>query len=776
MKKLFSRFISGLLTSALIIFSIPNVVYGDYEVDGMTYKFGSGGVILTECKDTAIEKLTIPKKALINNLSFDVIGISDYAFGYCNDLSVIHVPSTLKNSNMGNVAFLNAASIVDFINGELGKDATFNDVVKYIAKQINYNNGNYTDDDINTIAQIILDKISKVDTSGSDTLEDKVMTLIKNIDQMGLSDATLAKFDAWIANVTYNNITIKGEGGTEIQQYVTARESLGLKYAVTSIYSADEEGSELHYKAIDTDGDGVNDSIAITGYSGNVQEIEIPAKIDKLPVVEISENAFIDALMLNTVIVPKTVETIGNNALGYFPDGTKISDFTVKGYSGTAIERYALKNGLTFVDLTALPVLSNTELELDVDEMFGLTVKNYSGEITWVSSDTTIATVNEGYVKGISGGEVIVYAFAGDTTLECKVKVKAIPVISTITAATTKATTLEPVFTFTSKITTASETTTMEPAISLTSKITTVSVTTLETAFTLTTGLTTATTIESAITLTSPTTSATTTMEPAISLTSKTTASSSTTTSKITSATTSATITSLILTTATSTSPIISSTSLTTTILTTAASTSPIIITTSLTTATSTSVSNTSISTSISTVSSITKLTTSESTTTEITTSESTTTEITTSESTTTELATSESTTTELTTSESTTTELTTSESTTTKITTSESTTTKLTTSLTTTTTPITTVTTTVTTYETRIVYIGDANEDTMVNVRDAAYIAKILSIDQVYILPFTADFNQDGVINVRDSAALARALASGQRKWIEVVIRIYPI
>ncbi len=53
----------------------------------------------------------------------------------------------------------------------------------------------------------------------------------------------------------------------------------------------------------------------------------------------------------------------------------------------------------------------------------------------------------------------------------------------------------------------------------------------------------------------------------------------------------------------------------------------------------------------------------------------------------------------------------------------------------------------------------GDANRDRRVNVRDAAFIAKLLAEGKG--LPMIADYNGDNKVNVRDSAAIATALAA---------------
>ena len=55
----------------------------------------------------------------------------------------------------------------------------------------------------------------------------------------------------------------------------------------------------------------------------------------------------------------------------------------------------------------------------------------------------------------------------------------------------------------------------------------------------------------------------------------------------------------------------------------------------------------------------------------------------------------------------------------------------------------------------------GDANDDGILNVRDAAYIARMLALGSADKLPKKSDFNGDGKINVRDAAAIAKYIAS---------------
>ena len=59
---------------------------------------------------------------------------------------------------------------------------------------------------------------------------------------------------------------------------------------------------------------------------------------------------------------------------------------------------------------------------------------------------------------------------------------------------------------------------------------------------------------------------------------------------------------------------------------------------------------------------------------------------------------------------------------------------------------------------------LGDANGDNTLNVRDAAFISRLLATHDKENdkLPSWADFTGDGIVNVRDAAAIARMIACG--------------
>lgn len=65
----------------------------------------------------------------------------------------------------------------------------------------------------------------------------------------------------------------------------------------------------------------------------------------------IAVDAFIGCEKLKEISVPKSVEKINTRAFGYITDKKKVNGFIVKGYKGTAAEKYATDNGFKFIAL-----------------------------------------------------------------------------------------------------------------------------------------------------------------------------------------------------------------------------------------------------------------------------------------------------------------------------------------------------------------------------------------------------------------------------------------
>ena len=83
----------------------------------------------------------------------------------------------------------------------------------------------------------------------------------------------------------------------------------------------------------------------------NLSSISIPSNVKTL-----TEEEFISCEKLKKVTIPKTVKKIGEMALGYIESEydssiSKVKGFTIRGYKGSAGEKYAKKNGFKFVKI-----------------------------------------------------------------------------------------------------------------------------------------------------------------------------------------------------------------------------------------------------------------------------------------------------------------------------------------------------------------------------------------------------------------------------------------
>ena len=83
----------------------------------------------------------------------------------------------------------------------------------------------------------------------------------------------------------------------------------------------------------------------------NLSSISIPSNVKTL-----TDEEFISCEKLKKVTIPKTVKKIGKRALGYIESEydssiSKVKGFTIRGYKGSAGEKYAKKNGFKFVKI-----------------------------------------------------------------------------------------------------------------------------------------------------------------------------------------------------------------------------------------------------------------------------------------------------------------------------------------------------------------------------------------------------------------------------------------
>ena len=157
----------------------------------------------------------------------------------------------------------------------------------------------------------------------------------------------------------------------------------------------------------------------------------VPSTIKTLYFMSTNNN-----LYLKTITIPSSVTYIENNAVGYLNidwNYYKVSGFTIKGYKGTAAERYARNNDFNFVQLQVVPTsvaLNKTTLTLDTGKTSTLKATVYPSNVankkcTWRSSNTSVATVDSnGKVTAKKAGTAtITVKTSNDKTATCKVTV-----------------------------------------------------------------------------------------------------------------------------------------------------------------------------------------------------------------------------------------------------------------------------------------------------------------------------------------------------------------
>ena len=165
----------------------------------------------------------------------------------------------------------------------------------------------------------------------------------------------------------------------------------------------------------------------------SLESISIPDSV-----TEIQPCAFFNCTSLKSITIPKSVTNMSNCSLGYGDYHNtntieKDSNFTIKGYKGTAAEEYAKENGFKFIALdVSAPTsvsLNKTSLTLDVGKSYTLTKtvspSNAATSYTWSSSNTSVATVDgNGKVTAKKAGTAtITVKTSNGKTATCKVTV-----------------------------------------------------------------------------------------------------------------------------------------------------------------------------------------------------------------------------------------------------------------------------------------------------------------------------------------------------------------
>ena len=493
---------------------------------------------------------------------------------------------------------------------------------------------------------------------------------------------------------------------------------------------------------------------------------------DDLPEIRLSENDTFGNIEWIEKIA-KLVE--GKNILDwkFTPEDENYNDVT-----GTLIVNAKATTTTTTTVTTTTTTAQSTTEKATTNTSKATTTKATTASTTQPTtvSTTKATTSSTTQPTTVSTTKLTIASATKLTTAVTTTKATTTSITKPTTVSTTKATTTSITKSTTVSTTKATAASTTKPTTAVSTTKATTANTTQPTTAVSTTKATTASTTQTTTVSTTKATTSSTTKPTAVSTTKATTANTtqpttvSTTKATTASTTKSTTVSTTKATTANTTKP----TTVSTTKATTANTTQPTAVSTTKATTASTTKPTTAVTTTKATTANTTKPTTTISTTkataasttkpttvsTTKATTASTTQTTTVSTTKTTTVSTTQLTTvstTKATTANTTGTTVSSSTSTSTSVSTTSTTATSTTSAPTTTTVPPTT-----TPQVTEV--LGDANDDGKLDVRDAAYIARMLAQRNADKLPAKADFNGDGKIDVRDAAAIARFLANNHK------------
>ena len=151
-----------------------------------------------------------------------------------------------------------------------------------------------------------------------------------------------------------------------------------------------------------------------------LEKIVIPYRV-----TSIAEHSFANCVTLTEIRIPRATTSIDSTAFSY-PE-----KMTIKGVSGTYAEAFANAQGIKFVneEVNATAVsLNNTKFTVNNGQtaklVMSVTPTDFTDEVTWKSTNTNIATVdNTGLVTAKGVGSATIKLTVGNVSASCSVTV-----------------------------------------------------------------------------------------------------------------------------------------------------------------------------------------------------------------------------------------------------------------------------------------------------------------------------------------------------------------
>ena len=326
------------------------------------------------------------KGEMSENTSLEIengtIGIADYAFRRCNRLTSITIPTSVRN--IGEYAFSECEKLTSVT---IPKSVTnigtsvFDGCVSINSINVDEENVNYDsrngcnaiiETKTNTLIQgckntVIDNSITKIGNNAfarchglmSITIPDSVTSigesafdLCDSLTSLIIPDSVtyIGSYAFWLCTgltslkISNNlpNISEGAFGGLYSLKSITIPESV--------TYIGKEGFAYSRFTSIT-----IPDSVTYIGEQAFECCYELTSIIISEGVTNIGAEAFFNCQKLTKITIPESVTSIGNCAFGYTYGSadyyTKLDDFTISGYRGTAAEAYAYENGFEFIAL-----------------------------------------------------------------------------------------------------------------------------------------------------------------------------------------------------------------------------------------------------------------------------------------------------------------------------------------------------------------------------------------------------------------------------------------
>ncbi len=179
-------------------------------------------------------------------------------------------------------------------------------------------------------------------------------------------------------------------------------------------------------------------TLTITEYTGDAENLVIPESINGVNVTAIADKAFM-ASNIKTLEVPSGITSIGSQAFAYAVNLESVSVLAMNITYGSdvfqgdkALNKVAYKQDSTteayFKDSTITkefigPYRTAESVSIKVNETAAIPVENVVGEVTYKSTDESIAKAVDGKVLGVSDGTADITVSTGEGSITFKVTV-----------------------------------------------------------------------------------------------------------------------------------------------------------------------------------------------------------------------------------------------------------------------------------------------------------------------------------------------------------------